>query len=205
MSDINSLWFRDRLRDSGKSMRALARFMKRDPSAVSRTLSGFRKMTAEEASEIAAFLNVSVSEVLREAGVEAERATPGYNVRLTAAINHLGNVEPLAETIELPDDLTDRARRAIGGNYARPITAAQVRASEGPLALWDDAVLLFADEAGIDPAAIGSLAICATRDGKRLICRVKQMRKTGEAELVTPAGHVSAVLTSAIPILTVLP
>lgn len=56
-------WFYQQLEREGRSLRAMARALGLDPSAVSRMLRGERKMTAEEQDGIADYLGVSVLEV----------------------------------------------------------------------------------------------------------------------------------------------
>ncbi len=63
MGVIDSGWFHERLAKRGASLRELARFMGLDPSAVSRMLSGGRKMSAEEQDQIADYFGVPVQEV----------------------------------------------------------------------------------------------------------------------------------------------
>lgn len=60
---IDSAWFYQQLEKEGRSLRAMARVLGLDPSAVSRMLRGERKMSAEEQDGIAAYLGASLSEV----------------------------------------------------------------------------------------------------------------------------------------------
>ena len=63
MATINSIWFHEKLAEKGASLRDMARFMDLDPSAVSRMLSGERKMSADEQDNIATFLGADLAEV----------------------------------------------------------------------------------------------------------------------------------------------
>lgn len=58
MTKIDSDWFYARLKEIGASSNELAKFLKLDPSSVSRMLKGDRKMSAEEQDGVAAFLRV---------------------------------------------------------------------------------------------------------------------------------------------------
>lgn len=69
-SAVNQGWFQDRLKTLKMSQRQLAKKLGIDPASVSYMLSGKRRMTMEEAKEIAAHLLVSVTEVMRQAGIE---------------------------------------------------------------------------------------------------------------------------------------
>lgn len=84
--------------------------------------------------------------------------------------------------------------------------AAQVRAASGPLALLDDAVFLFAPTNIVEPAAIGVLSVCRSKDGKQFLARVNRARKTGEAFICGTDGKIAEVsLVTASPILAVIP
>lgn len=63
MGVIDSAWFYDKLSERDASLRDMARFMGLDPSAVSRMLSGERKMSADEQDQIADYLGVALEEV----------------------------------------------------------------------------------------------------------------------------------------------
>lgn len=69
---INKQWFTERLQEKKISQRKLAKMIGIDPAAVSYMLSGKRKMTQEEAKEIANALLVPVTEVMRQAGIDVQ-------------------------------------------------------------------------------------------------------------------------------------
>ncbi|WP_137154596.1 helix-turn-helix transcriptional regulator [Rhizobium sp. FKL33] len=60
---IDTAWFHRQLEARGSSVRGLARHLGLDASAVSRMLTGERKMSADEQDRIAEFLGVSLEEV----------------------------------------------------------------------------------------------------------------------------------------------
>lgn len=204
MAEIDGAWFHNQLEDRGQSLRSLARHLGKDASAVSRTFSGKRKMTMEEAAEIGSFLGVTVTEVMRHAGIAQD--SEGPKILLSATIGEDGEVRPLSEPQPLPQAVFDKAQFAIGTSRNRRIIAAQVRASSGALSIWDDAVLFFAPTDGIEPGAIGALSICGLAGGKQILAKLDRARKTGEARVVSPAGKVEeAVLVSATPVLALIP
>jgi transcriptional regulator with XRE-family HTH domain len=206
MAEIDGEWFHDRLKDTGKSLRALARHLEKDPSAVSRTFSGSRRMTMEEATQIAVFLGVPVSEVMKHAGIARDADGIPTRILLAAIIDENGVMQMLPEPRPLPQSVIEKAQLAIGNQYNKQIIAAQVRASSGALSIWDDAVLLFSHTDMVDPAAIGSLSICRLRDGKQILAKVDRARKTGEASVVSPAGKIEdAILSTATPIIALIP
>lgn len=65
MAKIDTMWFHQQLEARNESVRGLGRFLKLDPSAVSRMLHGERKMSADEQDQIAAFFGVSIEDVAR--------------------------------------------------------------------------------------------------------------------------------------------
>lgn len=212
MAEIDGDWFHNQLDDRGQSLRALARHLGKDASAVSRTFSGKRRMTMEEAAEIAAFLGVPVTEVMHHAGITGragtleDRERLGPKILLSATIGEDGEVRSLAEPQPLPQAVLDKAQLSIGAGRNRAIIAAQVRASSGPLSIWDDAVLLFAPADSIEPGAIGALSICGLTSGKQILAKLDRARKTGEARVVSPAGKIEeVVLVTAAPVLALIP
>ena len=89
MGVIDSAWFYEKLSQRDASLRDMARFMGLDPSAVSRMLSGERKMSAEEQDQIADYIGVPLGEVAahrrgdlagfaekKQAGYESAGANP---------------------------------------------------------------------------------------------------------------------------------
>lgn len=81
---IDSEWFYRQLEKEGRSLRAMARALGLDPSAVSRMLKGERKMSADEQDGIADYLGVSLNEVAArrrgEAAGFAEKGQEGIVV-----------------------------------------------------------------------------------------------------------------------------
>lgn len=204
MPSLDKEWFIQQLANRRKSLRALARHLGIDPSAVSRIFSGDRKMKLTEAEAIARFLAVPAEEVLKRAGVDTDN--PAINrLSLSATIGTLGRlveIEPQA----LPSQLLVRAQASLGAEHRGKMKAAQVRAGEGPLSIWDDAVLLWAETDVIEPAAVGVLSVSTLRDGVELLGHLEKVRKTGEATVRLSSGELKEVeLRSAAPVLAVLP
>jgi len=63
MTKIDSDWFFARLKEIGSSSSELAKFLKLDPSSVSRMLKGERKMSAEEQDGVAEYLRIPLEVV----------------------------------------------------------------------------------------------------------------------------------------------
>jgi len=119
LKNINTMWFKDRLKEREISMRRLAKLMNLDPSAISLMFSGRRAMRTDEANQIANLLGLDVSEVLRRSGVPVEEGIRHVSVTLRAIEN--GKVEnipsetvrrypapidvpPNAEAVQIQDD-----------------------------------------------------------------------------------------------------
>lgn len=195
-------WFKERLDRIGKSQNAMARHLGRNPSAMSKMMSGERKMKLSEAERIARFIQEPIEEVLKHAGVKLTTARPG-RINFDYTISEAGNVEP-AEPRALRLSVVARAESMISGDT--PVIAAQVRAMKGALAIWDDALVLFAAADTVEPAAVGVLSIVRLREGITMIGHVDALRKTGEATLTTADGQTKQVtLEAATPVLAVVP
>ena len=69
---INKEWFVERLREKKISQRQLAKKLSLDPAAITYMLKGERRMTQEEAKNIASILLVPVTEVMRQAGIDVQ-------------------------------------------------------------------------------------------------------------------------------------
>ena len=204
---IDKKWFLKLLEERHQSVRGLARHMDLDASAVSRMLSGQRKMQMEEAKTIAHFLRAPVSEVMKHAGVSVDLDGLPTRVMLAAIIGEDGYIDRLKEPRALPQDIIDKAQAAISRTGNTQIIAAQVRASKGPLAIWDDAVVLIKPTEIVEPAAIGALAVCRNRDtGQQAMVRLIRARKTGEATVQLASGHTKeVVLDTASPVISIIP
>lgn len=203
---IDKDWFIGKLEENRKSLRGLARHLNLDPSAVSRMLSGQRRMRMDEANAIATFLAAPVSEVLRHAGVSIDLDGQPTRVLLAATINEAGIVERLKEPRPLPQSVINRAQAAITVHGNGKIIAAQIRALSGPLAYLDDAVVLFKHTDSVDAGAIGSLSVCRNHAGDQILAKIERARITGEARVLTTDGKVREFdLHTATPVLAIIP
>ena len=202
---IDRDWFFRKLEEKHRSVRGLARHLDVDASAVSRMLSGKRKMKMEEANQIALFLGAPVSEVLKHAGVAIDLDGQPTRILLAATIDEGGHIHRLMEPKPLPQSVIERAQAAIGQRNGKVI-AAQIRATTGALSVMDDAVVLFAPTEIVDADAIGALSICRTQEGEQFFGRVERARKTGEAYVVCPTGkETECILVTAAPVLAIIP
>lgn len=205
-SVVDKEWFFEQLRDKKQSLRDMARHMELDPSAVSRMLSGQRKMQMEEAGAIARFLGAPVAEVLKHAGIALDVEGHPTRVLLAATVNATGAIMRLTEPRPLPQQVIDRAQAALSPRGNTRVIAAQVRAPKGPLAMWDDAVVLFGYTETVEPSAIGVLSVCRLMSGEQILAKIERARKTGEARIVGLDHEPREVmLDTATPVLAVIP
>jgi hypothetical protein len=104
---VNKPWFVDRLAARHISQRKLAVMMDMDASAVSLMLNGKRKMSAQEASEVARLLGVTVEEVLRHAGiavpVNTEKSVPVVGFVGSRMEIHFGRAKGPQTAVAPPD------------------------------------------------------------------------------------------------------
>lgn len=174
---IDTDWFRRRLEERGLSQRQLARLMGIDASAVSLMLRGRRRMTVEEAAQVAVLLQATPSEVLTAAGV-----APGGERRLPI-IGHLladssVRLEPdgLHETVEAGVELPGDA------------AAVQARTAGTDGAAVDGWVYYLADRHGPPAAAVGQFALTAVRGNGLLMAHVARGYSRGRYNLTTWRG-----------------
>lgn len=80
MQKINKSWFRDKLAEKQISQRQLAKRIGIDPAAVSYMLSGRRKMTMDDANNIAREICVSVVDVMKHAGLSVNASNIGTTI-----------------------------------------------------------------------------------------------------------------------------
>jgi transcriptional regulator with XRE-family HTH domain len=168
MPTVDTEWFRDRLASRKLSQRGLAKLMGLDPSALSLMFRGRRRMTVEEAAQIAVLLQATTAEVLTAAGVEVQG---GERVRLMGYVQAGGKVtleaEGLHDTVDAPPGL--------------PTDAVAIQARHGGP---EDGWVYYLSETHAPPvAALGQLAVCAVRDNGLLLAHVRRGYRAGAFNL----------------------
>lgn len=170
---MNTDWFVRRLDDRKLSQRGLAKLMGLDPSAVSLMFRGKRKMTIQEAAQMAVLLDVSTDDVLQNAGVELP--PPNRMVRLIGWVGDTDQVtllgEGIHELVEGPGELSS--------------TAVCVRCQYGHAEFMDGWIMFANDMSGSPELAIDTLAICAVKGNGLKVARVKRGYRKGQYNLVT--------------------
>lgn len=170
---INTAWFVERLAERRISQRQLARLMGLDPAAISLMLRGKRRMTVDEAAQMAVLLQSTTTDVLVAAGVPV---LGGERVPVLGHLQPDGTVVLSAEgahdTVEAPPGI--------------PVEAAAVQSRAGDLT---DGWLYFTSQAhGKPDACLGSLALVAQRDGSLGIAHVRRGYRRGTFNLVNVAN-----------------
>jgi transcriptional regulator with XRE-family HTH domain len=212
---INADWFKQQLEQKRLSQRKLARFLELDPSAITLTLQGRRRMQMDEATRIAVFLGVSVEDVLTNAGLPLQQNEPRQAL-LVGTINYDNMVEQMMEhgRVDAPPMLPSDA------------VAAKIEDRES---LFFRALVFFLMEDEVNPGAIGRLSIAKLRDGRMFFARIEPGSRPGLYDLkvkprmavhamnnsggaagdalpITADGYLKDVsLTAAMPILNVQP
>jgi transcriptional regulator with XRE-family HTH domain len=160
-TQMNTEWFRDRLKQKKVSQRGLAKLLDIDPAAASLMLRAKRKMTSHEAHQIAQILGVPLNEIMRQAGIDV--IDDVRRVPITAYMDEHGVVSLMPARTH--DTVIGPADCPIG-TYA-----IQVRSP----ATIKDGWLLFVNPAQA-PAAdnIDKLCSTATAEGKQLVGVVRR-------------------------------
>lgn len=148
---INKKWFIRKLEEREKSLRALARYMNIDPSAVTHMFNNERRMQLNEAELIAQFLMVPIDDVLRNAGVKLQ-GSGSHIGKLIGIVDDTGEVHPLPP-VAIPAP-------------SAGLHALQVQPS---FMLFDGAILFFKEGGSIKPElCVNRMAIIDQGDHKRV-------------------------------------
>lgn len=139
-----------------------------DPSAISLMFRGKRRMTVEEAGQVAVLLQSTTDEVLTAAGVIIQG---GDRVKLVGYVHAGGKVtleaEGLHDTVEAPPGL--------------PVDAIAIQARHGG---QEDGWIYYVSETHAAPAqALGQLSVCAVRDNGLLLAYVRRGYRAGAFNL----------------------
>lgn len=174
---IDTQWFNDRILAQKTSQRKLAKLMGLDASALSLSFRGKRKLSIEEASQLAVLLNASLPEVLTAMGAPpaADRVKIiGYiagdcSVQLEA--------DGIHETVALPPNLPQDTVA---------LQAHTARTSQHPIDGW----LYFISESKCRPEqTIGTVSVCAVKNNGLLIGHVERGYRAGTYNLMLNTGE----------------
>lgn len=173
---VNTKWFKEQLAAREISMRTLAKQIEIDPSSMSLTLRGLRKMTNEEAARIAAALSIPVTEVLRNAGVQVSEDV--HSVRMTGLVDCDGVVHDAAKSLRInaPVDVPSDG------------FVLQVRC---PQDLHDGWLLLCGAHVLQPDAAVDRLCVVHLRSGTRVVGTMKRGYEQNTFNIVSTIPQVA--------------
>ena len=178
---MDTQWFIDRLAQRGMSQRGLAKLMNVDSSAVSLMFRGKRKITLEEAAQLAVLLDTTPQEILEHTGVRVpagDRMVKVIGFMQGDTSVHLAG-EGAHEMVEAPPGLPGRA------------AAIQARTAGTDRAVWDGWLYYVAEDQMNPQAALGNEALVAIKgDGMRL-AHVSKGYRRGTYNLTSSRGQVT--------------
>lgn len=173
---MNTKWFRAQLADKKMSQRGLAKLLKLDAAAVSLMLRGMRRMTPEEAHDIANILGLPITEVLRQAGIKV--LDDVRRVPISAAVDEDGVVSLFPARTH--DEVVGPAD-CPAGTYG-----VQCRAPSLPQDGW----LMYVSPAqGPADAHMDKLCVVATTKGEQLMAVVRRGYRNGTYNLLVWPNH----------------
>lgn len=176
---IDTQWFTDRLAERRMSQRQLAKLMGMDSAAVSLMLRGKRKMTVEEAAQIAVLLQSSTNDVLKAAGVP---------VQSQHMVPVVGFVMADGTAVMAPEGTHDMVE-------APPHMPADCVAIQSRTAMTEremyDGWLFFLSEHQLTPdRAVGTYALVAIKSAGLQMLHIKRGYKRGTYNLTDHLGKV---------------
>ena len=159
--EVDSQWFKEKLADQMISIRQLAKMMNLEPSAISLSIMGKRRLTITEATEIARHIVAPIDEVLRRAGMAVPAHQAAGQVEITGWADAEGVITLGKPMGSLYVD---------GPGSAPDLTCDAVRIqNRGNLNGW---VLLFKDLSrveGVSADAVGELCVVELAGGIRKV------------------------------------
>ena len=175
---MDSKWFTGKLAERELSQRGLARLMGMDPGAMSLTLRGKRKMTLEEAAQIAVLLDATTQDVLIAAGVDVRTKdrvrVVGYMTVGGAVIKHARGLHESAE----------------GHSSLPPGTIAIQSRTQGSPVEHLDGWMLYVSGTHMPPTSvIGTTALVGVKGNGEVIGYVKRGYQRGSYNVVALCGN----------------
>lgn len=162
--DIDTKWFREQLKKSGKTQAAWARHMGVDPSGVSYLVRGKRRWHMQTIQQAADFLRVPAGEVARAVGLKMDIGGAHQKCRLIGTVDHYMVVQSNVHSAEV-DGLSSMPADTV---------AVRVQTAGTPMDHMDGWLLYFQPSRNIDPSLVTRLCIAEMEDGSR---RVGNLRR----------------------------
>lgn len=169
---IETSWFVDRLSSRQLTQRKLAKLMGLDPAAISLMFRGKRKITLEEAAQLAAILDVTTTEMFERVGLAP---ATGKQVKLVGFLNgdaEVGFIGKGSHTfVESPGEVSAETIAVQAKTAATKMDAI-------------DGVVYFIDHTKTAPnGLINCLSLCAIKGGKTVIGQIKKGYQRGTYNL----------------------
>lgn len=168
---MNRIFFTNRLRDRQISQRKLAKELGLDPAAVTMMFKGGRRMQPNEAQTIASMLGLSVTEVLREAGVPIKDGVQSVPIA--------GSVDARGVITLMPSSTHEMATAP--EDVPRDGYALQMRAFGDAQDGW---VLFFSDTTNQIDAHLDRLCAISLTDGRAVVAFVRRGYRQGMCNLM---------------------
>ena len=163
---VNSDWFRAQLASRGSNQADLARFLGRDPSAVSLMLKGKRRFQMKDAEDIASYLQAPVEEVLKAAGIPlAEQKADAVRVKIVGTCNGEMLVDMRPTAVAMIDGHRDLARDSV---------AIRMQTLGSAASYMDGWVLFFSPSNAIDPSMVNQMCVIELTTGDRRIGQLQR-------------------------------
>lgn len=178
-SKIDSDWFVSRLTDRRLSQRGLAKLMGVDPAAVSLMFRGKRKITVEEAAQLAVLLDVSVTEVLERLGM------PVHGEPKVPLIGHTNNQYEVILAGEGAHDMVDAPPGA-----PQNCVAIQGRTAGTDREQIDGYLFFVSADKGNPINCVGDMAWVAVKGNGQKLCWVKKGYRRGVYNLLGVKGEI---------------
>lgn len=179
MTTINTQWFTDRLAERRLSQRQLAKLMGVDNAAVSLMLRGKRKMSLDEAAQLAVLLQSTTAEILEAAGVPVTG-----NSQRVKVIGHMSGDGSVGLEAEGIHDMVDAPPGLPGDAVA--IQCRTARTDQELVDGW----LYFLSEKQISPErAVGTFAMVAIKNNGLHMAHVKRGYRKGTFNIADNSGR----------------
>jgi len=176
---IDTQWFVDRLAQRDLSQRGLARLMGVDPAAVSLMLRGKRKITLEEAAQLAVLLDVSTTEVLQRAGL------PTHGERMVKLVGHITKHYEVVLSGEGTHELVD-----CPVDVPTDTIVLQARTAGSDQDMMDGYLFFVAGARRQPTESIGQMAMCAVKSDGIKVGHLKRGYRRGTYNIVSSRGDI---------------
>ena len=164
--NVNQDWFKSQLSARGSSQADMARYLGRDPSAVSLMLKGKRRFQMKDAEDIASYLQAPVEEVLKAAGIPiAEQKAEAVRVRIVGTCNGEMLVDMRPSTVAMIDGHRDLSRDSV---------AIRMQTTGSAASYMDGWVLFFSPSNAIDPSMVNQMCVIELTTGDRRIGQLQR-------------------------------